>query len=116
MVMYAGRVVEEAPKTRALPRPQHPYTWGLLGSMPRVDQPRLRRLTAIPGRAAVASRTAGRLRLRATVPAPVRPLRDAARSCASASAAAEADACYLDPSVRPALRQATLRGEIRESA
>ena len=48
-VMYAGRVVEEAPKSRLFRNPQHPYTWGLLGSVPRLDRPRLRRLVAIPG-------------------------------------------------------------------
>ena len=50
VVMYAGRVVEEAPKTQLFRDPQHPYTWGLLGSMPRPDRPRVRRLAAIPGR------------------------------------------------------------------
>ena len=48
-VMYAGRVVEEAPRARLFRNPQHPYTWGLLGSIPRLDRPRLRRLVAIPG-------------------------------------------------------------------
>jgi len=49
VVMYAGRVVEQGP-TRALFRnPQHPYTWGLLGSIPRVDRPKTRRLPSIPG-------------------------------------------------------------------
>jgi peptide/nickel transport system ATP-binding protein len=49
LVMYAGRIVEHA-DTRALFRdPQHPYTWGLLGSIPRIDVPRARRLPAIRG-------------------------------------------------------------------
>ncbi len=48
-VMYAGRVVEEAPKSSLFRNPQHPYTWGLLESVPRVDRPRQRRLVAIPG-------------------------------------------------------------------
>jgi peptide/nickel transport system ATP-binding protein len=48
-VMYAGRILEEAPKARLFRNPQHPYTWGLLESMPRLDRPRLRRLVAIPG-------------------------------------------------------------------
>jgi peptide/nickel transport system ATP-binding protein len=48
-VMYAGRVVEEAPKSSLFRNPQHPYTWGLLESVPRIDRPRLRRLVAIPG-------------------------------------------------------------------
>jgi peptide/nickel transport system ATP-binding protein len=49
LVMYAGRAVEHAPKAELLRRPRHPYTWGLLGSVPRVTGPRLRRLPTIPG-------------------------------------------------------------------
>ncbi len=49
VVMYAGRVVEEGPKAAVFRDTQHPYTWGLLGSIPRVDRPRVRRLAAIPG-------------------------------------------------------------------
>jgi oligopeptide/dipeptide ABC transporter ATP-binding protein len=37
-VMYAGRVVETAPVEELFADPQHPYTWGLLGSVPRVDR------------------------------------------------------------------------------
>ena len=37
VVMYAGSVVEEGPKRAVFRDPQHPYTWGLLGSIPRVD-------------------------------------------------------------------------------
>ena len=49
LVMYAGRAVEQGPKTEVFHRPQHPYTWGLLGSVPRARAPRVRRLPAIPG-------------------------------------------------------------------
>ena len=38
MVMYAGRAVERAEKSEVFDRPLHPYTWGLLESIPRVDQ------------------------------------------------------------------------------
>jgi oligopeptide/dipeptide ABC transporter ATP-binding protein len=49
VVMYAGRVVERA-ETRALfYDPQMPYTWGLLGSIPRLDRPRPERLHTIKG-------------------------------------------------------------------
>src|SRR5690242_14797370 len=49
LVMYAGRVVERA-QTRALfYDPQMPYTWGLLGSIPRLDRPRPERLHSIKG-------------------------------------------------------------------
>jgi peptide/nickel transport system ATP-binding protein len=47
-VMYAGRVVEQAPVARLFARPAHPYTRGLLGALPPVEGPR-RRLSAIPG-------------------------------------------------------------------
>jgi peptide/nickel transport system ATP-binding protein len=48
-VMYAGRVVERAPLETALEAPEHPYTWGLLQSIPRVDTPRQERLEPIAG-------------------------------------------------------------------
>jgi oligopeptide/dipeptide ABC transporter ATP-binding protein len=49
LVMYAGRVVERSPKRDLFYDPLHPYTWGLLGSIPRLDQPKERRLPSIPG-------------------------------------------------------------------
>jgi peptide/nickel transport system ATP-binding protein len=49
-VMYAGRIVERAPVATLFAAPEHPYTWGLLRSMPRVDVPRERELVPIPGR------------------------------------------------------------------
>src|SRR6266566_598238 len=49
VVMYAGGVVEEGPKRSVFREPQHPYTWGLLDSIPRVGRTRGRRLTVIPG-------------------------------------------------------------------
>jgi oligopeptide/dipeptide ABC transporter ATP-binding protein len=48
IVMYAGRVVEQGTVDELFYDPQHPYTWGLLGSIARVDRPRAR-LQAIPG-------------------------------------------------------------------
>jgi peptide/nickel transport system ATP-binding protein len=49
IVMYAGRVVEEGTLDELFYDPQHPYTWGLLGSITRVDRDRSERLPAIPG-------------------------------------------------------------------
>jgi peptide/nickel transport system ATP-binding protein/oligopeptide transport system ATP-binding protein len=48
-VMYAGRIVEHGSLDQIFYDPQHPYTWGLLGSITRVDRPRPRRLPAIAG-------------------------------------------------------------------
>jgi peptide/nickel transport system ATP-binding protein len=49
LVMYAGRAAEYGSADQLFNRPAHPYTWGLLGSMPRLDRPRDERLLAIPG-------------------------------------------------------------------
>ena len=37
-VMYAGEIVERAPVEELFDRPEHPYTVGLMGSLPRIDQ------------------------------------------------------------------------------
>jgi len=49
LVMYAGRAVEYGSAEDVFDRPEHPYTWGLLSSMPRLDRDRLDRLVPIPG-------------------------------------------------------------------
>jgi len=49
-VMYAGRIVEHADKETIFAAPEHPYTWGLLRSIPRLDLPRDEALVPIPGR------------------------------------------------------------------
>ena len=49
-VMYAGRIVEYADKDAIFAAPEHPYTWGLLRSIPRLDSPRDEELVPIPGR------------------------------------------------------------------
>jgi oligopeptide/dipeptide ABC transporter ATP-binding protein len=49
LVMYAGRVVEEGTLDEIFYDPQHPYTWGLMGSLTRLDRPRPHRLPQIAG-------------------------------------------------------------------
>ncbi len=49
LVMYAGRIVEQGTLDEIFYDPQHPYTWGLLGSLTRLDQPRPERLPQIRG-------------------------------------------------------------------
>jgi peptide/nickel transport system ATP-binding protein len=48
-VMYGGRVVEEGTLDEVFGDPQHPYTWGLLGSIARIDRPKPPRLPTIAG-------------------------------------------------------------------
>ena len=49
LVMYAGRVVEQGTLEEIFYDPQHPYTWGLLGSLMRLDQPPPSKLPQIAG-------------------------------------------------------------------
>ena len=49
LVMYAGRAVEYGTAEHIFDEPEHPYTWGLLGSMPRFDRARSERLLPIKG-------------------------------------------------------------------
>jgi oligopeptide transport system ATP-binding protein len=49
LVMYAGFIIEKASVEDLYADPRHPYTLGLLGSLPRVDQDRQERLISIPG-------------------------------------------------------------------
>jgi oligopeptide transport system ATP-binding protein len=48
-IMYAGEVVEEGPVAEVYHRPVHPYTWGLLNCVPRLDSTRGERLQSIEG-------------------------------------------------------------------
>ncbi|SEH01943.1 peptide/nickel transport system ATP-binding protein [Nonomuraea solani] len=49
LVMYGGKCVEYGSADDVFYRPEHPYTWGLLGSMPRLDRERTERLMPIKG-------------------------------------------------------------------
>jgi len=49
LVMYAGRMAEYGSAENTFDQPGHPYTWGLLASMPRIDEARLERLVPIKG-------------------------------------------------------------------
>jgi peptide/nickel transport system ATP-binding protein len=49
LVMYAGRAAEYGSAEQLFRTPEHPYTWGLLGSMPRFDRPPTERLIPVRG-------------------------------------------------------------------
>jgi oligopeptide/dipeptide ABC transporter ATP-binding protein len=49
LVMYAGKVVEQGTLDEIFYDPQHPYTWGLMGSLTRIDRPRPRGVPQIAG-------------------------------------------------------------------
>jgi peptide/nickel transport system ATP-binding protein len=105
VVMYAGGVVEEGTKRAVFRDPQHPYTWGLLGSIPRVGTTRGRRLTVIPGQPPSllapppGCRFAPRC-LHRFDRCDVRP------ELVPKAEPGHADACHLEPAIRPGLRLA----------
>ena len=105
--MYAGRVVEQGTLDDIFYDPQHPYTWGLLGSITRIDRDRSQRLPAIPGAAAVAAAPARRAATSARA-ARTRSIA-AARSRRSPRACrrrpAHLDRCWLEPEEKRRLRQ-----------
>ena len=78
LVMYGGRVVESGTLDEIFYDPQHPYTWGLLGSLTRIDQPRDEATRADRRPAAVADRAAAGLPFPAPLPARVRQVHGAA--------------------------------------
>ena len=67
LVMYAGEVVETAPTVELYARPKHPYTEGLLASIPRLDTPR-GRLKSIPGQVPAATAWPGGCRFHPRCP------------------------------------------------
>ena len=78
LVMYAGQIVEDATLDELFYDPQHPYTWGLLGSLARLDQPPHTRLAQIAGSPPSLLTPPSGLPVRAALPARVRPMRRAA--------------------------------------
>jgi peptide/nickel transport system ATP-binding protein len=104
VVMYAGGVVEEGPKQAVFRRPQHPYTWGLLDSIPRVGVTRGRRLTVIPGQppSLLAPPAGCRFAPRCIYRVPKCEERP---ELVAKVEAGHADACHLEPALRPDLRQ-----------
>ena len=76
-VMYMGRIVEEGPVERIFEAPAHPYTQGLLRSIPQPGQRHKERFPAIPGHGARPAAGAAGVRLRPPVPSlrgrPLRP-------------------------------------------
>ena len=77
-VMYAGKIVESGEHRRHLLRPHHPYTWGLIGSIPRMHGTGKERLTPIRGSPAVPDQRAAGMLVPPAVPVRVRTVQDRA--------------------------------------
>jgi peptide/nickel transport system ATP-binding protein len=105
LVMYAGRVVERAPTDVVFEDPWHPYTWGLLASIPSLHGERPVRLASIPGTPPVLTALpkgcgfAPRCRFRFEPCAETPPQQEDGEHTAL---------CFIDPSSRPRLREQIL--------
>jgi len=106
LVMYAGQIVEEGSLEEIFYDPQHPYTWGLMGSLTRLDQPPPDRLPNIAGAppSLLAPPTGCRFRPRcphAFEKCPEQPDLEVRLP----QATGHADRCWLDPSDKKRLRE-----------
>jgi peptide/nickel transport system ATP-binding protein len=114
-VMYAGRIIEQGSKQDVFYDAQHPYTWGLLGSIARIDRPKPRRLTAIrgmppslinlPAGCAFGPRCPQRFDAGEQVP-----------ELTHRVSFDHTDACHLDPALKRSRRDRTIHPELVEGA
>jgi oligopeptide/dipeptide ABC transporter ATP-binding protein len=106
LVMYAGRIVESGTLDQIFYDPQHPYTWGLLGSLTRVDQPHAEALAQISGQPPSLLALPEGCHFQARCPhafercKEVPPLEERDRE-----GSGHADRCWLDPERKRSLRQ-----------
>jgi peptide/nickel transport system ATP-binding protein len=116
LVMYAGRIVEEGNKEQIFYDPQHPYTWGLLGSIARLDRPKARRLTAIAGQPpSLINRPEG-CSFRPRCPQAFDRCRSEDPKLTVKVGDGHLDACHLSVEDKRTRRDATINPELAESA
>ena len=106
LVMYAGRIVEHGPAKALFGHPHHPYTVGLLRSVPRLDEPRTDTLQTHRGPAARPVAPAAGLRLRAALLAGDRAVLAQRAASSRPPTQARLSACFHSDQ----LRAATLNG------
>ncbi len=110
-VMYAGRLVEFGGKRDLFYDPLHPYAWGLLGSIPRLDRPKQDRLHSIAGMPPSLIDPPAGCRFRPRCPHAFDQCTTEPALEARTAVPAHLDRCWLDPESKRALRDRTIRGE-----
>jgi oligopeptide/dipeptide ABC transporter ATP-binding protein len=110
-VMYAGRIVEFGHKRELFYDPQHPYTWGLLGSIPRLDRPKQARLHSIAGMPPSLIDPPPGCRFRPRCPHAFDRCGEEPALAVRGGAPGHLDRCWLDGDSRLALRDKTIQGE-----
>jgi peptide/nickel transport system ATP-binding protein len=112
LVMYAGRVVERAAKRPLFYDPQHPYTWGLLGSIPRLDRPKGGRLASIKGSPPSLINVPRGCKFRPRCPHAFDKCLDEPDLLNRVDDPNHLDRCWLSVQEKRDLREATIKGEV----
>jgi oligopeptide/dipeptide ABC transporter ATP-binding protein len=113
MVMYAGRVVEMGSKRQIFYDPQHPYTWGLLGSIPRLDRPKADRLHSIEGAPPSLINLPQGCKFRPRCPHAFEKCWEEPSLENRVEEPGHLDRCWLPVEVKRTVRDATISGETR---
>ena len=104
MVMYAGQVVESGTLDQIFYDPQHPYSWGLLGSLTRIDKPRQARLAQIAGQPPSLINPPSGCHFRDRCPHEFGKCSEMPPLTQRVEDAGHADRCWLEPERKKALR------------
>jgi oligopeptide/dipeptide ABC transporter ATP-binding protein len=110
-VMYAGRIVEHGTLDEIFYDPQHPYTWGLLGSIPRLDRPKPKRLHSIEGTPPSLINLPQGCKFRPRCPHAFEKCREEPELKSRVEAAGHLDRCWLSVEEKRRVRDATIAGE-----
>jgi peptide/nickel transport system ATP-binding protein len=113
LVMYAGRVVERGTKRQVFYDPQMPYTWGLLGSIPRLDRPKAERLHSIKGSPPSLINLPQGCKFRPRCPHAFEKCWEHPPLENRVEDPGHLDRCWLPVEEKRALRDATISGEVR---
>ena len=116
VVMYAGRVVERAPTRELFYDPQMPYTWGLLGSIPRLDRPKPDRLHSITGAPPSLIQLPQGCKFRPRCPQAFDKCMQEPGLENRVEVPGHLDRCWLEVETKRSLREATIRGDQPEAA
>jgi peptide/nickel transport system ATP-binding protein len=112
VVMYAGRVVERAQKRALFYDPQMPYTWGLLGSIPRLDRPKPERLHSITGSPPSLINLPRGCKFRPRCPHAFDKCMEEPRLEARVEDPTHLDRCWLTVEEKRSVRDKTIQGEV----
>jgi len=104
LVMYGGRIVESGTLDQIFYDPQHPYTWGLLGSIARLDRPRADRLAQITGQPPSLLSPPEGCHFRPRCPHRFSKCKQVPPLEARGGDGSHTDRCWLDPERKQALR------------